>query len=78
MRGGRYLEICVRRFLLYNIPQTEQHEPKGQMLFCLGNEIICWMLPLATHYNIHYHIHPGIPLCVIRVQVAMLHPDLPT
>ena len=35
---------------MYNgyIPQTEQHKAKVQMLFRLGNVLICWMLPLAT------------------------------
>ena len=41
------------------IPQTEQHEHKGQHL-------ICWMLPLAT-YNLIPLSHM-IPLCVIQVQ----------
>ena len=37
--------------------QTKQHEPEGQMLFCLEN-----VLPLVTCCHIHYHSFHSI-LC---------------
>ena len=51
------------------IPQTEQHEPEGRMLFPLANvTYLLDVLPLATHCHIHYHQHSSILLCVIQVQ----------
>ena len=41
------------------LPQMEQQEPKGQVLFHLGK---VRMLPLATHSHTHYHLFPLLPL----------------
>ena len=31
----------------------------ARMLFCLENVNYKWMLPLATRYHTHYHLHPS-------------------
>ena len=72
---------CVKTHFLSNgpynryIPQMEQHEPEGQMLFHLGNVTYCWMLSLATHCHTHYHLHPFyFVLFKFKVLVAKQHP----
>ena len=36
-------------------PQSEQHKPKGQMLFHTRSNL---MLPLATPFHTYYYLHP--------------------
>ena len=46
------------------IPQTEQHEPEGRMLFCLGN--VTNLLDVTPSNQISHPLSPpAIPLCVI-------------
>ena len=46
------------------IPQTEQHEPEGRMLFCLGN--LTNLLDVTPSNQMSHPLSPPpIPLCVI-------------
>ena len=61
----RYTYMRARTHNSY-IPQTEQHEPEGQMrmLFCLGN--VTNLLDVAPSNQIPHPLSPPpIPLCVI-------------
>ena len=56
----------VRLLQFYNIPQTEQREPKVTD---------CWMLPLATQCHTHYHLRPFyFMLFKVKDLVAKQHP----
>ena len=49
------------------IPQTEQHEPEGRMLFCLGN--VTYLLDVTPSNPLPHPLSPPpIQLCVIQVQ----------
>ena len=41
------------------IPQTEQHEPEGQMLFCLGNVINLLDVTPSNPMPHPLHLHPS-------------------
>ena len=57
------------------IPQMEQHEPEGRMLFRLGNITILLDVTLGTHCHTHYHLHPfHFVLFKVKDLVAKQHP----
>ena len=49
------------------IPQTEQHEPEGRMLFCLGN-VTNLLDGTPSNPLPHPLSPPPLPLRVIQVQ----------
>ena len=59
------VHICGVDVHVYNsyIPQMEQHEHKGQRLFCLG--IVTYLLDVTPSNSMSYH--PPIPLPVVQV-----------
>ena len=49
--------------------------PKGECCSVWGMQLICWMLPLATHCHIHYHFHLFyFVLFKFKVLIAKQHP----
>ena len=60
--------------MITELHSTEQHEPKGRMLFCL--EVITYLLDvIPTHCHTHYHLHPfHFVLFKFEGLVAKQHP----
>ena len=65
-KGGLIIEggVSSSEYGSSYIPQTEQHEPEGRMLFCLGN--VTNLLDVTPSNQMPHQLSPPpIPLCVI-------------
>ena len=67
---------CIRdEWFGYHIPQMEQHDPKGQMLFHLGiMRITCWISPLTPGNSLPHPIITCIysTLCYSSSKILLL------
>ena len=52
------------------IPQTEQHEPEGWMLFCLGN--VTNLLDVTVTLGTQYYHPPILPSCYLSSKIWLL------